>query len=156
MTHICVGKIIINGSDNDLSPWRRPAIIWTNAGILLIGPLGKTSVKFRNSNIFIQENPFENVVWKMAAILFRPQCVKRVRCCSIRHGVFVWLKNNGINNPLFNTIARHIKIGIGNCTFMYFDGFHLITAFDAELNISPSLILVKITEIYLHWHWLPD
>ena len=30
----------------------------------------------RISNIFIQENEFENVVWKMAAILSRPQCVK--------------------------------------------------------------------------------
>ena len=30
----------------------------------------------RNSYIFIQENAFENVVWKMAAILSRPQCVK--------------------------------------------------------------------------------
>ena len=30
----------------------------------------------RNSNIFIQkEHSFENVVWKMAAILSRPQCV---------------------------------------------------------------------------------
>ena len=30
----------------------------------------------RNSYIFIQENPFENVVWKMAAMLSRSQCVK--------------------------------------------------------------------------------
>ena len=30
----------------------------------------------RNSYIFIQENPFENVVWKMATILSWPQCVK--------------------------------------------------------------------------------
>ena len=29
-----------------------------------------------NPYIFIQENPFENVVWKKAAILSRPQCVK--------------------------------------------------------------------------------
>ena len=28
------------GSDNGLSPYRRQAIIWTNAGLLLIGPLG--------------------------------------------------------------------------------------------------------------------
>ena len=28
----------INGSDNGLSPGRRHAIIWTNAGLLLIGP----------------------------------------------------------------------------------------------------------------------
>ena len=30
----------------------------------------------RNLYIFVQENAFENVVWKMAAILSRPQCVK--------------------------------------------------------------------------------
>ena len=29
----------------------------------------------RNLNMFIQENAFENVVWKMSAILSRPQCV---------------------------------------------------------------------------------
>ena len=39
VTHICVGKLIMIGSDNGLSPERRQAIIWTNAGILLIGPL---------------------------------------------------------------------------------------------------------------------
>ena len=39
-THIYVGKLTIIGSDNGLSPGRRQAIIWTNAGILLIGPLG--------------------------------------------------------------------------------------------------------------------
>ena len=40
MTHICVSKVTIIGSDNGLSPGRHQAIIWTNAGILLIGPLG--------------------------------------------------------------------------------------------------------------------
>ena len=40
VTHICVGKLTIIGSDNGLSPGRRQAIIWTNAGILLIWPLG--------------------------------------------------------------------------------------------------------------------
>ena len=35
----------------------------------------------RNSCIFIQENRFENVVWKMAAILSRPQYVNFIRCC---------------------------------------------------------------------------
>ena len=40
VTHICVSKITIIGSDNGLSPRRRQAIIRTNAGILLIGPLG--------------------------------------------------------------------------------------------------------------------
>ena len=30
-----------------------------------------------NSNIFIEENTFENVIWKMAAILSQPQCDKK-------------------------------------------------------------------------------
>ena len=34
-----VNRLTIIGSDNGLSPGRRQAIIWTNAGILLIGPL---------------------------------------------------------------------------------------------------------------------
>ena len=40
VTHICVNKLTGIGSDNGLSPGRRQAIIWTNAGILLTGPLG--------------------------------------------------------------------------------------------------------------------
>ena len=37
--HICVGNLTITGSDNGLLPGRRQAIIWTNAGILLIQTL---------------------------------------------------------------------------------------------------------------------
>ena len=40
VTHICVSKLTIIGSDNGLSPGRRQAIIWTNDGILLIRTLG--------------------------------------------------------------------------------------------------------------------
>ena len=40
VAHICVSNLTIIGSDNGLSPGRRQAIIWTNAGILLIGPSG--------------------------------------------------------------------------------------------------------------------
>ena len=37
--HICIGKLTIIGSDNGLSPGWLQAIIYTNAGILLIEPL---------------------------------------------------------------------------------------------------------------------
>ena len=40
VTHICVGNLNIIGPDNGFSPGRHQAIIWTNAGILLIGPWG--------------------------------------------------------------------------------------------------------------------
>ena len=39
VTHICLDNITIIGSDNGLSPGLHQAIIWTNAGILLIRPL---------------------------------------------------------------------------------------------------------------------
>ena len=38
VTHLCVSKLTSIASDNGLSPERRQAIIWNNAGILLIGP----------------------------------------------------------------------------------------------------------------------
>ena len=40
VTHIFVGNLTNIGSDNGLSPGRCQSIIWTNAGKLLIGPLG--------------------------------------------------------------------------------------------------------------------
>ena len=40
LTHICVSKLTIIGSDNGMSPDRRQAIIRTNAGILLIRTTG--------------------------------------------------------------------------------------------------------------------
>ena len=77
MMHICISKLTSIGSDNGLSPGRRQAIIWTNAGILLIGPLGTnfSEIFNWNSDIFFQENALESVVCEMAAILSQPQCV---------------------------------------------------------------------------------
>ena len=60
--HICVSELAIIGSENGLSPGRSQAIIWTNAGTLLIGPLGTNiSEILIGINIFIQENAFKNV-----------------------------------------------------------------------------------------------
>ena len=50
MTHICVSKLTTIGSDNGLSPGH---YIWTNAGILLIGPL-----RTNFSEILIKINPY--------------------------------------------------------------------------------------------------
>ena len=79
-THICVSKVTIIGSDNGLSPDRRQAITWSNAGILLIWTLGTNfSEILRKIYKFIQEKAFQNVVWKIAAILSQPQCVKLIK-----------------------------------------------------------------------------
>ena len=69
MTHICVSKLTIIGSDNGLSPGRRQAIIWTIAGILLIGPLGTNfSEILIGIQTFSLENAIENIVCEMASI----------------------------------------------------------------------------------------
>ena len=68
MTHICVGKLTIIGSDNGLSPGRRQAIIWTNAGILLIEPLG---TNFSEILIGIQIFSFTKMPLKMSSAKWR-------------------------------------------------------------------------------------
>ena len=79
--HICVGRLTIIVSDNGTSPDRCQDIIWTTAGILLIGPLGTNfnEIFYQNSCIYIQENAFKNIVCKTAAILSQPQCVNPLR-----------------------------------------------------------------------------
>ena len=60
VTHICVGKLTIIGSDNGLSPGRRQAIIWTNAGILLIEHLGTnfSEILFHSRKCIRKWRPF--------------------------------------------------------------------------------------------------
>ena len=72
VTHICVGKLTIIGSDNSLSPERRQAIIWTNAGILLIEPLG---TNFSEILIGIQIFSSKKMRLKMSSAKWRPFCL---------------------------------------------------------------------------------
>ena len=71
VTHICVGNLTIIVSDNGLSPGRRQAIIWTNAGILLIGPWG---TNFSEILIGIQTFSFTKIHLKMSSAKWRPFC----------------------------------------------------------------------------------
>ena len=81
MTHICVSKLTIIGSDNALSPNRRRAIILTNAGILSVG---KTSVILKKIKHFHSRKCIEIVVRTLAANLSWPQCVKCSNADSLR------------------------------------------------------------------------
>ena len=64
VTHICVSKLTSIGSDNGLSPERCQAIIWTNAGILLIRPLG---TNFSEISIEIYTFSFKKTHLKMSS-----------------------------------------------------------------------------------------
>ena len=70
--HICVSKLPTIGSDNGLLPGRRQAIIWTNAGILLIGPLG---TKFSEILIEIHTFSFKKMHLKILSRKWRPFCL---------------------------------------------------------------------------------
>ena len=59
----------IIGSDNGLSPGRHQATIWTNAGILLIGPLG---TKFSGILFDIHAFSFKEMHLKMSSVKWRP------------------------------------------------------------------------------------
>ena len=79
VTHICVSKLTTTGSDNGLSPGRRQAIIWTNAGILSVGLLGWN---FSELLIEIQNFSFICVICEMAAILSRGDELNQTRAES--------------------------------------------------------------------------
>ena len=95
---IYVTNLAIIGSENGLSPGWHQAIIRTNAGILLIAPLG---ANFSETLIGIQTFSWKKIHLnmssaKMAAILSRPQCVKNTlrpwgACVSVvGHQWFRW------------------------------------------------------------------
>ena len=112
--HICVGKLTIIGSDNGLPPGRRQAIIWSNAGILLIGPLG---TNFSEILIGIQTFSFKKMHLKMSSVKGRlfslglNELIKyntSNRCNTVFHNVIskqiTWLPFNHAvtNQPMWN------------------------------------------------------
>ena len=90
VTLICVSELTVIGSDNGLSPERRQAIIWTNAGILLIGPLG---TNFSEISIAVQTFSVKKMHLKMSSAKWRPLCLG-LNCSRISQ------ETNGLNGPL--------------------------------------------------------
>ena len=86
--HICIGKLTIIGSDNGLFPGRRQAIIWSNVGKLLIGPLG---TNFSESLIEIYTFSLKKMHLKMSSGKRPPFCLglnvfkDHIPCIAISH-----------------------------------------------------------------------
>ena len=72
VTHICVNKLTTIGSDNGLSPGWRQAIIWANAGLLLIGPWG---TNFYEILIDIHTFSLKKIHLKMTSGKWQPFCL---------------------------------------------------------------------------------
>ena len=72
VTHICVSKLTIIGSDNGLLPGRRQAIIWNNVGMLLIWLLG---TNFSEISIDIHTFSLKKIHFKMSSGKRPPFCL---------------------------------------------------------------------------------
>ena len=94
VTHICVSKLTFIRSDNGLSPGRRQAIIWTNAGLLLIGPLG---TNFSDILIEILIFSFKKMHLKVSSAKRRPFCL------GLNELIFYWSYSWGSNWQYINT-----------------------------------------------------
>ena len=70
--NICISKLTVIGSDNGLLPDRRQAIIWTNAGLLLIEPLG---TNFSEILIEILTFSFNKMHLKVSSAKWQPFCL---------------------------------------------------------------------------------
>ena len=97
VTHICVSKLTIIDSDNGLSPCRRQAIVWINAGILLIRPL---ATNFSEISIEIRVFSFKKIYLKISSGKYRPFCLGlnvlsgRTIRLYIHHRIFWAIRTN--------------------------------------------------------------
>ena len=116
VTHICIANLTIIGSDNGLSPCWCQAIIWTNAGILLIGPWG---TNFSEILIIIHTFSFKKMHLKMLSAKWRPFSLGLNMYCMSR----TW----GIEGCYFINLQHleHCYLG-GNAWLLTEQLFHFI------------------------------
>ena len=143
MTHICVSNLTIIGSDNGLSPGRREAIIWTNAGISSIG-----SLETNCSVIFIEilTFSFKNMRLKVSPGKWGPLC----------------LGSNGFKgpSPCYHLPFQRIHITLSAQTAMLMDA--LLDNGDHVWTKGPQLIPSTIWKIPAshcsgyHLQWLVE
>ena len=121
VTHMCVSKITIIGSDNGLAPGRRQAIIWTNDGILLIRPLGTNFSEILSE---VHTLSFTIMHLKTSSAKWRPFCLGlnvlthwgRVvhRCVrKLSHHCFRWWHNGlapGLRQAITYTMLGYCQL----------------------------------------------
>ena len=75
-TYMCHSAVPVNyaiiGSDNGLLPCWHKATVWSNVGILFIGPLG---TNFTEISITINISSFKKMHLKMSSVKWWPRCL---------------------------------------------------------------------------------
>ena len=137
MTCICVSKSTTIGSDNSLSPDRHQAIIWTNIGILLIGPLG---TNFSEILIEIYTFSFKKMHLKMSSGKWWPFCLSF---------------NMLIHDPYekMNSVIMKKPSGYGPPDQSWLSWGRDNMAAISQTTLSNTLSWMKSFEFWIKLHW---
>ena len=159
MTHICVGNLTIIGSDNGLSAGRHQAITWTNAGKLLIGPLG---TNFSEILIEIQTFLLKKRNLKMSSVKWRPFClglnVLMVNCSTLwghmTHGNS-YCFSKVTNGPTYVTQANDSPSECPNsrqfaCPYRLCNEAVKESRFVSSLNTIPHILLPSTCACHIY------
>ena len=143
MTHICVSNLTIIGSDKGLSPGRRQAIIWTNAGILLIGPLG---TNFSEILIQIKIFSFKKMHFKLSSAKWHSFCLGLNLLNKLHFLILLW-------KPFLMTSKLEcfllINFEILNHTYYIFEQYILLYSI---FYISFYIYVCNCSNLVLVWN----
>ena len=161
MTHIYTSKLTITGSDNGFFLGGREAIIWTDAVILLIGPLGTNL-----SKIVIEIHKFTKMHVKMSTGKWRPFCldlsVLKMKGTSIYHQVlnqhnlhlcrrFIQTSRMPLKRSVINIIDKSNSVRKKTPTKLWAHKIHL-NACPQWQAMELLLWIFLIMNILLKWH----
>ena len=138
MTHICVIKPTITGSDNGLSPSRRQASIWANVGMLLIWPLGTNFIEmlFLEVHIF----SFMEIHLNISSVKCRPVCLGlNVLTCPLLRSVRSWLALLSLGCCSFRSLSKKLIV----CVYWYLNAslhWYMVNPFHYIRGIIHSLV----------------
>ena len=147
VTHICVSKLTIIGSDNGLSPSWLQAIIWTNDGILLVGAFG---TNFSEILIEIQTFSFWKNRFNVSSAKWRPFWVNKLMTGDAYMHQWTWVHSSP---PKQN--GHHFADDIFKCIFCNEKSsilFWISLKFLPKGPIDNKSVLVQV----MPWCWIGD
>ena len=133
MAHICVSKLTIIGSDNGLLAVWRQVIIWTNAGILSIGPLRTNFTEILIPiHIFSSKKTHRNV----SSAKCRPFC----------------LSLNVLNCRCIKSYSIHVfvpfQLTTGKAVQTY---YHQISNISRTKSQNVTSLQLSLCDIHMYW-----
>ena len=149
MTHICVSKLAIIGTDNGL-PGRHEAIIGTNAGILLIKPLG---TNFSENVIEIYTFSFKKMHLKISSGRWRPFCLGLNVLIKVKLYLWSFIQLSYHKNTLY---APYVNGLVQDCSNSIANALELLQFCSSKFCSSRLLVFYSsmLLSFLLTFFWL--